>query len=250
MPFPPPPCHQGSVGQPGRRRFVAPPPPSGPARYRHSVEGLGKNKPTQADYGKLKRWGIASPGRGGSRNARHLSRSRQHRPRPRQPLPSCSPCWSRAAPEAASRSSASRSISAVADEIDAYGRLLRLEAQPQRADEMAADAAKLRQTERERREAEISTSSFSSPPCGNNKPARLGVDISSETSSQLKFFNISIKKRALKPISISSPSYWQLKRSCASFAKSISSDDIFSSLPFIFKPYLVGGFIGINSNPA
>src|SRR3954466_3024564 len=43
---------------------------------------------------------------------------------------------------------------AVADEIDAYGRLLRLEAQPQRADEMAADAEKLRQAERERREAE------------------------------------------------------------------------------------------------
>ena len=43
---------------------------------------------------------------------------------------------------------------AVADEIDAYGRLLRLQAQPQRADDMAADAEKLRQTERERREAE------------------------------------------------------------------------------------------------
>ena len=43
---------------------------------------------------------------------------------------------------------------AVANELDAYGRLLRLEAQPQRADEMAAHAEKLRQTERERREAE------------------------------------------------------------------------------------------------
>jgi len=43
---------------------------------------------------------------------------------------------------------------AVASEIGAYGRLLRLQAQPQRADEMAADAEKLRQTERERREAE------------------------------------------------------------------------------------------------
>ena len=43
---------------------------------------------------------------------------------------------------------------AVANELEAYGRLLRLEARPQRADEMAAHAEKLRQAERERREAE------------------------------------------------------------------------------------------------
>src|SRR3954462_253776 len=42
----------------------------------------------------------------------------------------------------------------VADEIDPSGRLLRREAQPQRADEMVVDAEKLRQAERERREAE------------------------------------------------------------------------------------------------
>jgi hypothetical protein len=43
---------------------------------------------------------------------------------------------------------------AVANELDAYGRLLRQENQPKRADEMAARAEKMRQAERERREAQ------------------------------------------------------------------------------------------------
>src|SRR5690242_8219227 len=43
---------------------------------------------------------------------------------------------------------------AVANELDAYGRLLRQENQPQRADEMAARAEKMRQAEREYREAQ------------------------------------------------------------------------------------------------
>ena len=80
---------------------------------------------------------------------------------------------------------------------------------------------------------------MSSPSCefpsGSKIPARFGADISRWICSVSRLEIISNKKRELKPISMSDPSYWHDKRSSALLAKSISSAEICISFPAIFK---------------
>ena len=61
--------------------------------------------------------------------------------------------------------------------------------------------------------------------------ALVGSLISSTTSPDERFARISIRKVDLNPISISSPSYWQLRRSLAEMEKSISCAEILSWFP-------------------